>query len=113
MTGSWCRHEYHDSGNPWMSRTSGPDPSSTQWILVPRAFTTWCLMGQRLCEGVTGDCSGCGSRPCHAAVTPPSRPLTRLLGQVPELRGVVVLGQVLDGRRGGGRDLRLPRPHVV
>src|SRR4051794_18381033 len=38
--GSWWRHEYHDSGKPWTSTTSGPSPASTQWMRVPAASTT-------------------------------------------------------------------------
>src|SRR5207247_4008765 len=40
--GSWCRQEYHDSGKPWQSTTSGPAPCSATCRRMPFVSTTRC-----------------------------------------------------------------------
>jgi Pyridoxamine 5'-phosphate oxidase len=61
--------------------------------------------------GVTGWAAGLS--PGEPPGDRPDQQVLLLLGQVPELRRVVVLGQVLDALRFSGRDVRLPRPGVV
>src|SRR5436305_7353112 len=36
--GSWWRHEYQSSGNPWQSTTGGPSPCSAMCMSIPLAW---------------------------------------------------------------------------
>src|SRR5579885_1801787 len=42
-TGNWCRHEYHDSGKPWHSTTSGPSPCSATCMRMQLVSTNRCF----------------------------------------------------------------------
>ncbi len=37
IAGIWCRHECDSSGQPWQSRTRGPEPCSVTKISMPLA----------------------------------------------------------------------------
>lgn len=85
-----------------------PVSPARNWLLAIRANA---CQAWRHCWTIIGRIRGSPSTAIHDRRH--HREHRRLAGQVPELRGVVVLGQVLDGRRSGGGDARLPRPHIV